>query len=243
MSSCGRTGPAQAGPLGNELYEPRMRLNIFRRQPVVIVGLALSGLIVSWLALDLHGQTPHTLNSRAPHTSIPSVAAAEPARPGLPIRIKIPKIAIDALIDYVGLMPQGAMGVPKGPSTVAWFELGPRPGENGSAVMAGHFGWKNGLPAVFDNLHKLKTGDNIDVEDAQGTTTTFVVRELRTYDLKENTSAVFLSSDGQAHLNLVTCQGIWNKAKNSYSNRLVVFTDKVTLSDQVILGGTSIGRK
>jgi hypothetical protein len=38
---------------------------------------------------------------------------------------------------------------------------------------------------------------------------------------------VFASNDGGAHLNLITCAGEWNKGKKSYSERLVVFADKV----------------
>jgi len=67
----------------------------------------------------------------------------------------IPSINIDAAIEYVGLTSNGAMAVPKGPNDVGWFELGPRPGDIGSAVIAGHDGWKDGIPAVFDNLSKL----------------------------------------------------------------------------------------
>ncbi|PIZ82226.1 MAG: class F sortase, partial [Parcubacteria group bacterium CG_4_10_14_0_2_um_filter_41_6] len=37
---------------------------------------------------------------------------------------------------------------------------------------------------------------------------------------------VFNSSDGKAHLNLITCTGVWNKEDNAFSERLVVFTDK-----------------
>jgi LPXTG-site transpeptidase (sortase) family protein len=118
------------------------------------------------------------------------------------------------------------MDVPKGPNEVAWFDLGPRPGENGSAVIAGHYGWKNNVPAVFDDLHKLRKGDKIYFEDEKGAITTFVVREIRTYTKDEAAPDVFGSSDGKAHLNLVTCTGAWNEAEETRSERLVVFTDK-----------------
>jgi sortase (surface protein transpeptidase) len=53
------------------------------------------------------------------------------------------------------------MDAPKGPNDVVLFDPGPNPGEEGSVVIAGHYGWKNGIPAAFDNLNKLKEGDNI----------------------------------------------------------------------------------
>lgn len=143
-----------------------------------------------------------------------------------PIRLMIPKIEVDAPFVYVGLTPKGEMDVPKDPAEVAWYNLGVRPGDIGSAVISGHYGWKNNLPAVFDRLHLLRKGDKIFVFDERGATTTFVVRELRRYGEKDDASAVFISRDGKAHLNLITCEGIWNKTNKSYSRRLVVFTDK-----------------
>lgn len=115
------------------------------------------------------------------------------------------------------------MAAPKDPDDVAWYDPGTRPGEIGSAVIAGHYGWKNGIQAVFDNLYTLRKGDILYVEDEKGVVTTFIVREIRTYDKNENASDVFFSSDGKAHLNLVTCKGVWNKDQESYSERLVVF--------------------
>lgn len=145
---------------------------------------------------------------------------------GLPLRLKIPKIKVDAAVDHIGLTPDGAMGVPTIPRNVAWFDLGPRPGEVGSAAIAGHVNWYNGAKAVFVNLSKLKKGDKIIITDDRGVTTTFVVRRLRTYNYNEDAPDVFSSEDGKAHLNLITCIGVWNKKLKSYSKRLVVFADK-----------------
>ncbi len=145
---------------------------------------------------------------------------------GLPLRLKIPKINVRAAFEYVGLTSQGAMDVPKNPINVAWFDLGQRPGEAGSAVVAGHYGWKDGKASAFDNLYKLRKGDKLYVENDKGLTVSFVVREIKKYNYQADAPTVFGSSDGKSHLNLITCGGIWNKAKKSYSERLVVFADK-----------------
>ena len=142
------------------------------------------------------------------------------------MHLSIPKINLDAAIEYLGLASSGIMAVPEGPTDVAWFDLGPRPGEAGSAVIAGHEGWRDGIVAAFDDLHELQKGDKVYVEDETGMTTVFVVRGVQTYDQNGDASSVFSSSDGKAHLNLITCEGTWNAAQKSYSNRLVVFTDK-----------------
>lgn len=145
---------------------------------------------------------------------------------GLPARLKIPSINVDAPVEYVGLTSEGAMDVPQDPANVAWFNLRSRPGQIGTAVIAGHYDWTNNTPAVFDDLHKLRIGDKISVEDEKGIDVTFIVREIRTYGKDAVVPEVFGSSDGKAHLNLITCKGSWNKAEQSYSERLVVFTDE-----------------
>lgn len=146
---------------------------------------------------------------------------------GIPTRLMIPKIRVNISIEHVGLTPEGAMGVPKNFINTAWFELGPRPGDRGSAVIDGHFGFIKKKPGAFNNLHRLRKGDKISVQDEKGVVVSFVVRESRIYRQDEDVPEVFASSDGKAHLNLITCQGIWNKSKKSYSERLVVFTDLV----------------
>lgn len=143
--------------------------------------------------------------------------------PGLPVRLRIPKINVEATIEFTGLTSEGAMEVPSNAINVGWFKLGPRPGEKGSAVIAGHFDGDNGGAGIFTNLNKLREGDELYIETNKGTSVAFVVRESRTYD-PGHADEVFSRSDG-AHLNLITCDGVWDGVKKSYSKRLVVFTD------------------
>lgn len=144
----------------------------------------------------------------------------------LPVRLKIPGINVDVNLEYVGVTEAGAMDMPKSLDKVAWFEPGVRPGDFGSAVIAGHFGKKNNKVSAFDNLNKLVKGDRIYIEDDKGMLTPFVVSGIKLYNPNANTADVFISNDGKAHLNLITCGGVWNSVAKSYSERLVVFTDK-----------------
>ncbi len=144
----------------------------------------------------------------------------------LSIRLKIPSINIDATIKSLSLTPDGAMDVPKGPNDVARFNLGTYPGEIGSSVIAGHFGWKNKIPAVFDNLDKLNIGDKIYIENDKGINIIFIVKKILVYSKDDNPSDVFNSSDGKSHLNLITCIGDWSIEEKTYSERLVIFADK-----------------
>lgn len=170
--------------------------------------------------------SPNKIGSGSLFASVMSFFEPRNVILSLPINLRIPKINIDATIEQVDLTTDWSIDVPKKINDAAWFDLGPYPGENGSAVIVGHYGWKNGEHAVFDDLHQLNKGDKIYVEDEKGLTSTFVVSEVKTYDQNDNASGVFTSNDGKAHLNLITCEGVWNKTKKSYSSRLVVFSDK-----------------
>jgi sortase A len=194
-----------------------MQIKLSLKQSLLILGVA--GIILTFFLLVFHSSV---INS-----STQSALAIRQVAVGLPFRLKIPSINVDANIEQVGFTPDRAMDVPKQPDDVAWFNLGPYPGEIGSAVIDGHSGWKNNRPAVFDNLSKLKKGDKIYVEDKTGVKTTFIVREIRDYSPNGNDLDVFNSNDGLAHLNLITCSGAWNEIAQTHSDRLIVFTDLV----------------
>ncbi|MEP7204917.1 MAG: class F sortase [Candidatus Saccharibacteria bacterium] len=151
---------------------------------------------------------------------------SQSANVGLPNRLTIPALNISAAVAFVGNAADGSMDISPNQDDVAWYKLGPRPGEIGSAVIAGHYGSLRGKFSVFSDLSQLKKGDKLQVQDYKERLVTFVVRESRMYDPAADATDVFNSHDGKVHLNLITCEGSWNNAKESYSNRRVVFTDK-----------------
>lgn len=200
-----------------------LRKNIPRRTVLIVTftGLTLV-LALAWYFV----LSPSRTGPVSSTSNVATISKLEPARAGLPVRLKIPAINVSAAVEYVGLTPQGDLDAPKNPANTGWYSLGPRPGEAGSSVIDGHFGYRDNIAAVFDNLSKLRADDKIYVEDKKGTAAIFVVRETQNYDLQADATAVFRSSDGKAHLNLITCEGTWNASQKSYSNRLVVFADK-----------------
>lgn len=206
-------------------YNIFMELRILLKQILLIIILVSIGFFSSFIFSFLPKEPAYN-GSKAPALTPVVLSEREIIKFGLPVRLKIPAINVDSVIETVGFTPEGEMDIPKGPDNAAWFEFGPRPGEIGSAVIAGHYGWKNNIPAVFDDLNKLKKGDKLYIEDDKGAVITFIVRESRIYGKNEDVSGVFGSKDMGAHLNLVTCEGAWNDASKSYSGRLVVFTDR-----------------
>jgi sortase A len=141
-----------------------------------------------------------------------------------PQRLVIGSLDVDAQIETVGLAPDGRMDVPKADANVAWYKLGAKPGEIGSAVVAGHFDSKTGGPAVFYDLEKLEVGDEISVVGKTGQQLVFVVTEVAKYkDADFPIDKVFTQTDTR-RLNLITCAGTFNTQEKNYSDRLVVFT-------------------
>jgi LPXTG-site transpeptidase (sortase) family protein len=141
----------------------------------------------------------------------------------LPVRLLIPRIKVNAPIEFVGLTSSGLMDVPKKLADVAWYKFGPRPGDLGNAVISGHRGRPHLTPIVFDNLYKVRKGDLVNVRESDGRVITFVVRSTHIYSANASAPEVFGSTSG-SHLNLVTC--IWNNSKRAFDKRLVVFTDR-----------------
>lgn len=148
-------------------------------------------------------------------------AAAQRVAVELPKRVRIPSIGVEAGFEYVGRTADGAMDIPKNPNDVAWYSLGPRPGEPGNAVIAGHVDW-GGKTAVFWKLDDLKAGDVVQVVAVDGRVYEFVVQWQRLYDAETApVSEVFAQSDA-TEITLITCGGVFDRQTRQYLSRLVV---------------------
>jgi len=195
---------------------------LFQRMILISVILLLP-IIFTTLGTTNHQLIPRTesvanqsmIASKTPETNI-----------DLPVQLKIPVIGVDTVIRYSGLTADGAMAIDSNPNEVAWYQLGSRPGEIGSAVIAGHYGWTFGVAAVFNGLKTLGVGDKISVTTNNGTTIDFIVHDIKRYDPNADASDIFKSYDGKSHLNLITCDGSWDNERQTYSDRLVIFADK-----------------
>ncbi|MDB5254008.1 MAG: peptidase sortase [Parcubacteria group bacterium] len=145
-----------------------------------------------------------------------------------PARLSIPALGIDTKVQQVGLNIKGNMGTPNNFTDVAWYKLGPRPGEIGSAVMDGHVDNGLALQGVFKHLEDLKIGDDVYVTREDGKKLHFQVVDKATYPYNDSAAneTVFGKKDA-ARLNLVTCTGDWVAAQKTYTDRLVVFTKLV----------------
>ncbi len=93
---------------------------------------------------------PEVLNR--PLAQVPDYPVLEP---GLPERLIIPALGINAAVAPVALDADGNMEAPGTAWGTTWYEPGPRPGEPGNAVIAGHVDFYGVGPAVFWSLRSL----------------------------------------------------------------------------------------
>jgi LPXTG-site transpeptidase (sortase) family protein len=196
-----------------------------RRRKIVVIMLALVVLVAIGLTYFVSSHPTariHPAPLKVPAANKTSTDAAY----GLPLRLQIPKLNVDANISYMGLTEDGDMDVPPDLINVGWYKYGTKPGDIGSAVIAGHLKGVKDL-GVFTDLATLQLGDPIDVRNDRNEIITFVVRKTRTYAQDERPAEIF-ANNGSAYLNLITCSGVWSNSQQRYSHRLVVFAERVS---------------
>ena len=143
-------------------------------------------------------------------------AAADP----FPVRLLISKIGVNAKIEARGLDASRTMLTPKDYHDVAWYNLGPAPGQPGNALLNGHVDWWTGA-AVFTRLSELRPGDMVAIVRGDGTRLTFRVTGRRVVTASARVASLFAPSK-VASLTLITCTGPWDPSILSDTHRLLV---------------------
>lgn len=150
-------------------------------------------------------------------------AAVDVKTNDVPAKLSIPKLGVVASVESVGMDKKGRMDVPKDADNVAWYNLGYKPGDEGNAVMAGHFDKVTGEPAVFYNIEDLQVGDRIITTDVKGKENIFSVISKKKYPYDNFPLQKVFGATSKRMLNLVTCEGQWNSKTKNYSHRTVVY--------------------
>lgn len=182
------------------------------------------------LTLGLRG-SDHPLPAPSPSPAalkaavvIPPMVVALETNRSVPVTLRIPAIGLAVpLGSTLGLNPDGSVQVPTGTAQPGWFQLGPTPGQLGSAVMLGHVDSYQG-PGVFFQLRTLAAGDQVDVGLADGTTAQFTVNSIAMYSKQQFPAPQVYGSHGSSALQLVTCGGVFDSQTGSYLSNVVVYT-------------------
>jgi LPXTG-site transpeptidase (sortase) family protein len=140
---------------------------------------------------------------------------------GPPTYLRIPSINVKTSLEDLVVDGKQVLQPPKTYEKAGWWTQGVVPGDPGPAVIAGHVDSKRG-PAVFYDLKSLRAGDLVEV-DRGGQVVTFEVYEVEKYP-KNNfpTAKVYKPTPG-AELRLITCGGLFDEARLSYRDNIVVY--------------------
>lgn len=139
-----------------------------------------------------------------------------------PVRVEVPTVQIDAQLVELGLDSDGALEVPSDFDTAGWWHGGAKPGETGSAVIAGHVDSYNG-PAAFFSLGDVQPGDEIIVHGEDGTTLSFRVDRVAQHSKERFPTQRVYGPTDQPTLRLITCAGSFDHARREYSDNLIVY--------------------
>lgn len=144
----------------------------------------------------------------------------------MPVRLRIPAIGLNASVESLGILANGDLATPtqRPWENVGWYNAGPHPGQQGSAVIDGHLDRPGGTPAVFWRLHNLHIDDAVLVITATGKTLQFHITRIALYPSQEAPLQDIFGNAGGRYLNLITCAGDWVPSQHQTTHRLVVYT-------------------
>ena len=159
-----------------------------------------------------------------PRQASPSAAPAPPLPRALPVRLKIPAIAVDAPFTPLSIGADGRLNAPplNDKNLVGWFQGGATPGERGASIVAGHVDTKTG-PAVFLQLQFLRPGATVDITRADGLVATFKVDTVETFSKAKFPDKRVYADTPDAQLRLITCGGNYDRKVKDYEDNVVVF--------------------
>ena len=172
-----------------------------------------------------HGKTP----TPGIPTIVPGSGAARPMPGVIPIRLVIAAVGINALVEPVGVQPTGDLATPTHHpwDDTGWYDLGPDPGEQGSAVIDGHLDRPGGYPAVFWRLRDVQVGDDVQVKSTAGKVLHFRVTRIAYYTPNQAPLQDIFGNLAGRYLNLITCAGDWIPSQHQTTLRQVVYTTLV----------------
>ena len=143
----------------------------------------------------------------------------------MPETIRIPAIDVDHPLVAVGLNPDGSMEIPHDVNELGWYDVqGVLPGDDGTAVLAGHVDSRAQGPGAFYDLRHLDVGEAITMSGDEGQQE-WVVTARRTYDKNDIPIEDIFIDHGEPRLVLVTCGGTFDRTSRSYTDNIVIYAE------------------
>lgn len=189
----------------------------------LVISIILGGVVLRTLSSKKVENTPvHSSVSLVMPTVVPTKVEELP-----PSSIRIPKLNVSAAVERIGVDATGRLGVPAGEQNAGWLSTGPKPGEEGSALMDGHYDLTTGAPGVFYSIHTLQPGDIIEVRTVEEKLLTFRVTDLVSYPSETFPFDQVLAPTHKKRLLIITCAGLWDAVRHEYPERLLVTSELI----------------
>lgn len=150
--------------------------------------------------------------------------AGQEQRPA-PVRLAVPALGVDTIVDPVGVEPDGQMTIPAEVDRVGWYRFGPAPGDDGSAVLAGHVDDREQGLGAMAPLRAAEVGQEVAVTDAAGTTTRWRVVSRELIQKQVLPLDRLFAREGPPRLTLITCGGPFLPEYASYRDNVVVVAE------------------
>ncbi len=200
------------------VLRPALLRHGLRLQCLVVVSVLLAG-VSSAVSVRSRPSPDAALGRDVPVAQVTYTVAP-------PVAITVPALGITD-VRLVGLRKdrEGRLQAPALASTPGWYSQGPAPGDDGSAVIAGHVDDYR-RPGVFLRLSELRSGDRVDVRRSDGTVAAFAVSRVERHDKRTFPTEQVYSGSAPA-LRLITCGGAFDRRTRSYVDNVVVFAEPV----------------
>lgn len=145
-----------------------------------------------------------------------------------PKYISLPTVNAEGFIQNVGVDQNNAVAVPNNIHMAGWFAESSRPGQAGLSIIDGHVDGRRS-DGIFKNLNKLKENDELTVELGGGKVKRFRVKKVTTIDTTRSAEALFSHEPTlSSQLNLITCDGNFDRQTKQYNKRVIVVTELIT---------------
>jgi sortase (surface protein transpeptidase) len=142
-----------------------------------------------------------------------------------PKRLRIPAIGVDTPVMALGLAADGTVEVPpiEAHSPAGWYDGSPTPGQLGPSVLLGHVTVGAYGDGVFLRLDRLRPGDRVRIDRADGSTAVFTVDRVQKVPKAHfPTRQVYGNVDHPA-LRLITCGGTRLAGGGGYPDNVIVY--------------------
>lgn len=179
---------------------------------LILLLLAAAGLVGCGVAVS-------------PQPASPALSAPGQVQPR-PVRVAVANRHIDGslLVDGLGVTKKGGFDNPpvEKPALGSWYNLGPRPGAPGPAVILGHING-NGKLGLFRYLDTVKANDLVTVYREDGSQLTFKVYKTQSIVKTSFPTATVFNETPVPELRLISCGGDYDKDNRRYLENIIVY--------------------